>query len=1284
MSKVRLFGHSIVWLSTVSVAVLAIVLLIVRLFMQQLPGYKSDLEQYLGDEVGLHVSITDMAARLDGFKPQIKLTGVSLNKFKQQQSSLNIAELRLSFDLFELLQGRLIPSNIIIDDTNLSIHRFVDGHVSIEGLSIGAEKKKSSSTDFSWLLQEGRFELRRSNIIWQDDMRDVPDVQLTNAHVLFQNSAQGHQLGITASLPKGGWLTFSVNATGDILSGNNWQADGYFKAKQLDVPSYLARLKIDQFSVKNGLADVELWSHWRGASLQQVKGYLTATNAQLELSAHDLNIDQAASQFIWTNAAKGWGLQVKDFTFQAGDISQPHSNLAISYQQAAAQASKLKLIVNGLNVEAMSHLARYSSFLNDTAADLLTKTLPRGELNNGTFTLNSIAGEKAWSACADMTNFSSKGVGKIPSLNAISARACTTQDDGWLDIDTSNGSVHFHQLFRDPIVLDTLVGQVDWQRAAQGWQLSAEQLVMNSPHVKTNTRLKVVLPAAGGKPLLDMQMNFMQADARFVSLYLPVGTMGAKVVKWLDNAFINGRIKGGGFLLKGPLASFPYRKKQGLFQVLFDVESVDLHYADKWPDVLAASATVEFKNEGLNISANTGRISSNQIKSAQVSISDLKSAKHLKIVGNIDDDISGLYRFFKQSPLNNTMSGLLEHTEASGRASIDLDINVALKKQVDTHIKAQAHLFDNSLTFPALDLAVDGVQGLVNYDDQHGLRASGIKARVLDDKVVVGIKTGKESSVISAQGLLNIERLSQKYPAKIWAKLTGKSLAELEVSLPYGQRNKSSAVQLRLSSQLKGVAINLPQPVGKKKGSMRALKLSMNLAEDSLPLTAKYGDNISGQFLFATKAKRGLSMTKADIHLGRSPAQLPAKSRIRLSGVLDTLNLDQWQKALFNSVGKTAGGVLFNQLDLKVGKLHWLDKDFDQVHVRGEHQASAWVGMLSSPVIKGRYRLPDNLSATQRITLDLDSLSLPENKDLNLKTQVSPLSPGEIPSLDLSSDKFFIGTINLGRLNLQLRQKDNGLSIKKLTLTSARDTFQAKGAWELKKGDNRTALSGHLTSQALGGLLKNAGITDKLRGAPTEVLFDLNWPGEPQAFSKNHLSGFAKLTSGQGRLLDVEPGIGRIFGLLSLSTLQRRLQLDFSDLLDKGLSFDKIKGRLVIVDGEAQTKRFYLESPSARLDFQGRVGLAKEDLNQLITVTPNTTESLPLAGVIAGGPLLGAAIFVVQKIAGKTVNEFVGYQYQVSGPWTDPSIKQISKPGGKIFGMVGNLLSTEFNLEPAP
>jgi len=133
-------------------------------------------------------------------------------------------------------------------------------------------------------------------------------------------------------------------------------------------------------------------------------------------------------------------------------------------------------------------------------------------------------------------------------------------------------------------------------------------------------------------------------------------------------------------------------------------------------------------------------------------------------------------------------------------------------------------------------------------------------------------------------------------------------------------------------------------------------------------------------------------------------------------------------------------------------------------------------------------------------------------------------------------------------------------------------------------------------------------------------------------------------------------------------------------LLQTGLGFDKIKGRFILVNGDARTNNLYLESPSSRLDIAGRVGLGKEDYNQLITVTPNSTESLPIAGALAGGPVVGAAIYLVQKIAGKTVNKLAGYQYRVTGSWDDPIIKQLSKPGGKVFGVMGDFLSPVFGV----
>lgn len=46
-----------------------------------------------------------------------------------------------------------------------------------------------------------------------------------------------------------------------------------------------------------------------------------------------------------------------------------------------------------------------------------------------------------------------------------------------------------------------------------------------------------------------------------------------------------------------------------------------------------------------------------------------------------------------------------------------------------------------------------------------------------------------------------------------------------------------------------------------------------------------------------------------------------------------------------------------------------------------------------------------------------------------------------------------------------------------------------------------------------------------------------------------------------------------MFGLLNFNSIGRRLRLDFSDLLGKGLSYDRVKGLLVASDGVYVTRK---------------------------------------------------------------------------------------------------------------
>ena len=127
-----------------------------------------------------------------------------------------------------------------------------------------------------------------------------------------------------------------------------------------------------------------------------------------------------------------------------------------------------------------------------------------------------------------------------------------------------------------------------------------------------------------------------------------------------------------------------------------------------------------------------------------------------------------------------------------------------------------------------------------------------------------------------------------------------------------------------------------------------------------------------------------------------------------------------------------------------------------------------------------------------------------------------------------------------------------------------------------------------------------------------------------------------------------------MLNLFSLNSLQRRLSLDFTDLTKEGFSFDRMKGTFVLTDGNAYTDDFVIEGSSAIIKISGRTGLVSHDYDQLIEVTPQVSSGLPLAGAIAGGPAVGAAVYLAEKLVGDNFNRMAQVNYKVTGSWENP------------------------------
>jgi len=187
----------------------------------------------------------------------------------------------------------------------------------------------------------------------------------------------------------------------------------------------------------------------------------------------------------------------------------------------------------------------------------------------------------------------------------------------------------------------------------------------------------------------------------------------------------------------------------------------------------------------------------------------------------------------------------------------------------------------------------------------------------------------------------------------------------------------------------------------------------------------------------------------------------------------------------------------------------------------------------------------------------------------------------------------------------------------------------------------------------LGKTLERFGYPGTVKGGDADLTGQLKWPGSPHEFNSAGLSGNLQLDARHGQILKIQPGVGRLFSMLSLQNLPRRLTFDFRDVFSSGFTFDKIGGSVKIDKGVMRSDDFRMEGPTARVDMRGETDLQKETQHLYIKVTPYLSDSLSIAA-LAGGPVVGAAAYVAQKLLKDPLNQLAADEYEIGGTWDNP------------------------------
>lgn len=180
--------------------------------------------------------------------------------------------------------------------------------------------------------------------------------------------------------------------------------------------------------------------------------------------------------------------------------------------------------------------------------------------------------------------------------------------------------------------------------------------------------------------------------------------------------------------------------------------------------------------------------------------------------------------------------------------------------------------------------------------------------------------------------------------------------------------------------------------------------------------------------------------------------------------------------------------------------------------------------------------------------------------------------------------------------------------------------------WSGEPGSTRSWYKGRLQGEDLGEVLKAWGYAPSVTSESFRLDADGNWPGSPAWFSLKRFSGNLDPALRNGQFVEVQGSAQalRVFGVLNFNSIGRRLRLDFSDLLGKGLSYDRVKGNLQASNGLLVTNEpITLTGPSSNLELKGNLDVRNERIDAKLLVTLPVTNNLPLAALIVGAPAIG-------------------------------------------------------------
>ena len=1196
--------------------------------------------QWLGERAGMPVQVSAVRAHWSRRGPVMELQGLALG----QDGAIQVGRARLQLAIYTgLLPGQAL-TQVQLDGLDLQLRHHDDGRWQVAGLASGGPDQGDPLDALSRLgeiqISGARLQIHAPALSIQRRI-DRVDLRLRVNGDRLRAGVRGWLAQEDAP------LRAVVDIDRRLGSGRLWAG-----SKDLRLSSWQPLLRLDGATINEGSGQADVWLQIENWQLQRAQARAELEQLQLQgAGARTLQLQQAQLSANWQRRDDGWQLQVPQLRI---DDEQVQDLQVVWSQQPQIQARRL-VLGPWLQLLALSEQVPASTrhWLHQARPQVVLEQLQwQGD------------GQQRWRGQAGNVQLGFAAVGNAPGLQGLAGQIQADErgfevlldDQRQITLDWPTGFGVQHRL--------QLAGRIGIWPEQQDWRVASSSLRVQGTDYGAWLRGGLLLRADGRLPRIDLAADLDDAPMTAAKRFWVRSKMSQGAIDWLDAALVGGHVRGGRGLVSGELADWPFDGRNGRFEARAQIDEGVVHFADGWNALTTVDGEVAFIDRGFQLHGQ-GQLGLVPVPSFSAQIADF-GAPQLQVRAQGRGEAAGLLQLLRDSPLHASHGSTLDALRAQGPTEVSFGLAHDLGSGRPAQVSGSVALHGVALADSRWDLQLEQVSGRAEYASR-GFSANQLAARLQGSEVALSLRAGgytddpAQAFQARLEGEQQIEDLLARAPDLNWLApyLQGRSHWQIGVDVPSAAGVDGSPLAvLSLASDLRGSSISLPAPLAKPAAAVLPTQVRAPLPIGSGPLEIGFGRRLG----LRLEQQQGATAVLATLGSSKASGVLP-DSGLKVNGRTARLDALAWL-AVARGGGNPADAqtVALRQIDLHADQLVLAGGQFASTRLRLTPGNARVAVQLEGPALAGSLVVPDAQGATVVGNLERLYWRADQGGADAAATASQPVAgtfdPASIPPLALDVDDLHIGERKLGNAVLRSHQLADGIQVDLLQLRSPGQSIDVQGNWRGTGTQARTELQARINSQDFGAL---SGQQGQLRGGQGTLGVQAQWPGGPQDFALAGLQGSLQLDARNGQLLEVEPGAGRVLGLLSLTQLPRRMLFDFRDLFSKGLAFNHVRADVRFDDGKAHSEGIRIDSSAAQIQIHGQADLAAQTFDQTVEVNPHSGNLLTVVGAVAGGPVGAAVGAAANAVLSKPLGEIGARTYHVSGPWKDPQVQVVER-----------------------